>query len=106
MAAVVAVVAVCWAGVSALLTYHSHTDRTHTTPARPAPPDNSPRPRAPPPTTATRSPHQYDDSCATYSPDGRVFQVEYAEKAIDQSGCVARVWAVWCGVGVEGWVWA
>mmetsp|Transcript_70390 Transcript_70390/g.142529 ORF Transcript_70390/g.142529 Transcript_70390/m.142529 type:complete len:269 (+) Transcript_70390:60-866(+) len=31
----------------------------------------------------------YDDSCATYSPDGRVFQVEYAQKAIEQSGtCV------------------
>lgn len=31
----------------------------------------------------------YDDSCATYSPDGRVFQMEYAQKAIGQSGtCV------------------
>lgn len=31
----------------------------------------------------------YDDSCATYSPDGRVYQVEYAQKAVEQSGtCV------------------
>lgn len=31
----------------------------------------------------------YDDSCATYSPDGRVYQVEYAQKAIEMSGtCV------------------
>ena len=37
---------------------------------------------------------QYDDSCATYSPDGRVFQVEYAQKAIEQSGYVEVVaWA-------------
>ncbi|KAJ1899035.1 putative proteasome subunit alpha type-7 [Kickxella alabastrina] len=28
----------------------------------------------------------YDLSVSTYSPDGRVFQVEYAEKAVDNSG--------------------
>jgi len=32
----------------------------------------------------------YDLSTTTYSPDGRVFQVEYAAKAADNSGtCVA-----------------
>eukprot|EP00160_Parvularia_atlantis_P015206 Unigene4225_Nuclearia_a/m.12859 Unigene4225_Nuclearia_a/g.12859 ORF Unigene4225_Nuclearia_a/g.12859 Unigene4225_Nuclearia_a/m.12859 type:complete len:251 (-) Unigene4225_Nuclearia_a:79-831(-) len=31
----------------------------------------------------------YDLSCTTFSPDGRVFQVEYAAKAVDNSGtCV------------------
>lgn len=30
----------------------------------------------------------YDLSTTTYSPDGRVFQVEYAAKAADNSGCV------------------
>lgn len=29
----------------------------------------------------------YDLSAATYSPDGRIFQVEYALKAVDHSGC-------------------
>ncbi|CAG8727729.1 23588_t:CDS:2, partial [Racocetra persica] len=28
----------------------------------------------------------YDLSVSTYSPDGRVFQVEYAAKAVDNSG--------------------
>ena len=28
----------------------------------------------------------YDQSTTTYSPDGRVFQVEYATKAVDNSG--------------------
>ncbi|KAG1035647.1 hypothetical protein G6F55_013557 [Rhizopus delemar] len=28
----------------------------------------------------------YDLSVSTYSPDGRVFQVEYANKAVDNSG--------------------
>ena len=29
---------------------------------------------------------QYDLSATTYSPDGRVFQVEYADKAVENSG--------------------
>ena len=32
----------------------------------------------------------YDLSSTTYSPDGKVFQIEYACKAVDNSGCVAR----------------
>lgn len=28
----------------------------------------------------------YDYSCGTFSPDGRIFQVEYAQKAVDNSG--------------------
>lgn len=34
---------------------------------------------------------QYDLSVSTFSPDGRVFQVEYAQKAVDSSGYVAIV---------------
>ncbi len=34
---------------------------------------------------ATPLPSQYDLSCATYSPDGKVFQTEYAQKAVDGS---------------------
>ena len=30
----------------------------------------------------------YDQSVSTYSPDGRLYQVEYAGKAIDSAGCV------------------
>lgn len=30
----------------------------------------------------------YDLSASTYSPDGRIFQVEYASKAVENSGCV------------------
>lgn len=30
----------------------------------------------------------YDLSVSTYSPDGRIFQVEYAAKAAENSGCV------------------
>lgn len=30
----------------------------------------------------------YDLSVTTYSPDGRIFQVEYANKAVENSGCV------------------
>ncbi len=29
---------------------------------------------------------QYDLTVSTYSPDGRVFQTEYAQKAVDNSG--------------------
>lgn len=29
---------------------------------------------------------QYDLSVTTFSPDGRVFQIEYATKAVDNSG--------------------
>jgi hypothetical protein len=29
----------------------------------------------------------YDLSSTTYSPDGKVFQIEYAAKAVDNSGC-------------------
>ena len=29
---------------------------------------------------------QYDLSAAQFSPDGRVFQVEYAQKAVENSG--------------------
>ena len=28
----------------------------------------------------------YDQSCGSYSPDGRIFQVEYAQKAVENSG--------------------
>mmetsp|Transcript_9593 Transcript_9593/g.28054 ORF Transcript_9593/g.28054 Transcript_9593/m.28054 type:complete len:249 (+) Transcript_9593:61-807(+) len=31
----------------------------------------------------------YDQSTSTYSPDGRVFQIEYAQKAVDTSGSTA-----------------
>jgi hypothetical protein len=30
---------------------------------------------------------QYDLSVSTFSPDGRVFQTDYAQKAVDNSGC-------------------
>jgi len=33
----------------------------------------------------------YDLSCTTFSPDGRVFQVEYANKAVDNSGTVVGI---------------
>ena len=35
------------------------------------------------------APRSYDLSSTTYSPDGKVFQIEYAAKAVDNSGCVA-----------------
>jgi 20S proteasome subunit alpha 7 len=33
----------------------------------------------------------YDLSCNTYSPDGRVFQVEYANKAVESAGCAIGI---------------
>eukprot|EP01091_Cochliopodium_minus_P007255 TRINITY_DN17160_c0_g1_i1.p1 TRINITY_DN17160_c0_g1~~TRINITY_DN17160_c0_g1_i1.p1 ORF type:complete len:259 (+),score=83.44 TRINITY_DN17160_c0_g1_i1:203-979(+) len=33
----------------------------------------------------------YDLSSSTYSPDGRVFQVEYAQKAVDNSGTIVAI---------------
>jgi 20S proteasome subunit alpha 7 len=39
----------------------------------------------------------YDSSAGQYSPDGRVFQVEYAQKAVDNSGSVM---AVRCSDGI------
>jgi 20S proteasome alpha/beta subunit len=32
---------------------------------------------------------QYDLSATTFSPDGRVFQTEYATKAVDNSGWIS-----------------
>ena len=31
---------------------------------------------------------KYDYSCGTFSPDGRIFQLEYATKAVENSGYV------------------
>ncbi len=42
-----------------------------------------PRPPTPPP-PPTRP--QYDLSVGTFSPDGRVFQTDYAQKAVDSGG--------------------
>lgn len=36
---------------------------------------------------------QYDLSASQFSPDGRVFQVEYAQKAIENSGYVRRLFS-------------
>lgn len=33
----------------------------------------------------------YDLSVTTFSPDGRVFQIEYAAKAVDNSGTVVAI---------------
>ena len=33
---------------------------------------------------------QYDLSVTTFSPDGKVFQVDYASKAIEKSGCAVQ----------------
>ena len=50
---------------------------------------------------------QYDLSVSTFSPDGRVFQTDYAQKAIDNSGCAAH-WTTTalhlCGAGVKVFV--
>ena len=37
---------------------------------------------------------QYDYSCGTFSPDGRIFQLEYATKAVENSGYVTRMGAI------------
>jgi 20S proteasome alpha/beta subunit len=34
----------------------------------------------------SRQLNQYDYSCGTFSPDGRIFQAEYAQKAVENSG--------------------
>ena len=39
-------------------------------------------------TLVTGSCAQYDLSTSTFSPDGRVFQTDYAQKAVDNSGRV------------------
>ena len=36
--------------------------------------------------TSLAVPPQYDLSVSTFSPDGRVFQTDYAQKAVDNSG--------------------
>lgn len=36
----------------------------------------------------------YDLSVTTFSPDGRVFQIEYAAKAVDNSGSVVSTHAL------------
>lgn len=41
--------------------------------------------RLPDPTALEHAPMQYDLSATTYSPDGRLFQIEYAQKAIDNA---------------------
>ncbi|POW04829.1 hypothetical protein PSHT_11074, partial [Puccinia striiformis] len=50
---------------------------------------------APPPTTTiiimTSIGTGYNLSASTYSPDGRIFQVEYANKAVENSGTVIRL---------------
>lgn len=45
--------------------------------------------------TSSRSSPQYDLSVSTFSPDGRVFQTEYAQKAVDNGG-YARVVGTQC----------
>ena len=37
---------------------------------------------------------QYDLSASTYSPEGRIFQVEYAAKAVEKSG-YGVLWLIW-----------
>lgn len=34
---------------------------------------------------------QYDLSATTYSPDGKVFQTDYAQKAVDNSGYAIQI---------------
>ena len=36
---------------------------------------------------------QYDLSAAQFSPDGRVFQIEYAMKAVENSRCFYLIWS-------------
>jgi 20S proteasome alpha/beta subunit len=40
-----------------------------------------------PPTHTQQQQQQYDLSATTYSPDGKVFQTDYAQKAVDNSRC-------------------
>lgn len=42
----------------------------------------------------------YDYSCGTFSPDGRIFQVEYAQKAVENSGCVIHSTDFVCPWGI------
>ena len=64
--------------------------RTTLTPSRPtAAPVPSLSPPAPPPPLP--GPAGYDQSVFTYSPEGRIFQVEYAQKAIESSGTAVGV---------------
>ena len=52
---------------------------------------------------------QYDLSVSTFSPDGRVFQTDYAQKAVDSGGFGPELAAVlnpdlldrWCGASAE-----
>ncbi len=46
---------------------------------------------------------QYDLSTSTFSPDGRVFQTDYAQKAVDNSGRVTLC-HYYSGFSLSCWV--